>query len=450
MNSNILPALHKSGLSRSGPYLGRSERGQMAVIIAGSIFVSLLFAGLVIDVGTFWAKRRQMQTAADAGAVAARIALAEKDSSAITPAAKGSTALNGFTDGTNGVSVAVNNGPLTGAYAGNTNYVEVIVSQSQPTYFLRILGLTTMAVSARAVSGMTSAPNCLITTCSATTVPACTTGLEVKGTLNVSCGIAVDASGSSAVIDHSTAFIRAPSIGIVGDCAGCDAAHASVTPVTGTGLTADPFSSLPSPNSPLQPCNTRTGAASAHPGGGYRSLKSMPDTIDPGVYCGGILAQGPLTLNQGTYILCGGGIKVSGSTNSITGSNILLYNTSGNCASDALGQGQSYGAVLIQGAGSMTLSAATTGPYANILMFQDPAVGSSSQVNTINGGSTASLTGALYFPTTELDIGSSGTEVGSFGEIVAYDIKMTGGSLNVGNGVPTGGDALIKAYPLYE
>jgi hypothetical protein len=36
--------------------------------------------------------------------------------------------LDGFTDGKKNVTVTVNNPPLSGAYAGNANYVEVIIS----------------------------------------------------------------------------------------------------------------------------------------------------------------------------------------------------------------------------------------------------------------------------------------------------------------------------------
>jgi len=126
-----------------------------------------------------------------------------------------------------------------------------------------------------------------------------------------------------------------------------------------------------------------------------------------------------------------------------------LYNTYGNCATDAGGQGQKYSAINIQGGAQATLSAATSGAYANVLIYNDPNVPVGSAQSKLNGGSTLALTGAAYFPTTLVHIGSSGTGVASFGEMVAYQLDINGGStLNVG--APSGLSATIKAYPLYE
>ena len=88
-----------------------------------------------------------MQSAADAGAVAGADEIAIGGSStAITAAAKDAASHNGFADGgtrpgaSNTITVAVHNPPTSGPFAANSNAVQVDVSQTQPTYFMKVLG----------------------------------------------------------------------------------------------------------------------------------------------------------------------------------------------------------------------------------------------------------------------------------------------------------------------
>jgi len=118
--------------------------------------------GLAIDVGYFYDLKRRMQTAADAGAVAAAHELKRKTSdSGIIQAVYKDAALNGF-DRTRGEVITINRPPTTGSKAGNRDFVEVIITQNAPTYFMRVLGRQTVSVRARATGGLVgSAPACI-------------------------------------------------------------------------------------------------------------------------------------------------------------------------------------------------------------------------------------------------------------------------------------------------
>src|SRR5258708_16265128 len=146
---------------RTGGTVGamRGAPGQVLVIVAMGILVLRAFVGLAIDLGQFWSVRRHMQTAADAAAVAGAAAL--RRSGSPSDAATAASSTNGFANGTNDVTVTVNNPPSAGVYAGNTGYVEVIVSQPQPTYFMRVLGYTSIPVSTRSVASSVNGPACL-------------------------------------------------------------------------------------------------------------------------------------------------------------------------------------------------------------------------------------------------------------------------------------------------
>ena len=73
--------------------------------------------------------------------------------SSITAAALQDTANNGFTNGVGTVVVTVNHPPLSGSYASNNGYAEVIVSKTIPTAFMSILGVPTMTIKARSTGG---------------------------------------------------------------------------------------------------------------------------------------------------------------------------------------------------------------------------------------------------------------------------------------------------------
>ena len=77
---------------------------------------------------------------------------------------------------------------------------------------------------------------------------------------------------------------------------------------------------------------------------------------------------------------------------------------------------------------------ASSGPLNNMLFFQDRTLGNTSVKNAISGGTTAQLTGVLYFPTTELDYtGGSATNVPSVG--IVADILVFSGSSYLKDGL---------------
>src|SRR5262249_35792305 len=127
----------------------------------------------------------------------------------------------------------------------------------------------------------------------------------------------------------------------------------------------------------------------------YNLSGGATGSITEGVYCKGISVSGgsKLTLGAGTYILLGGGLNVSGGS-TVTGTGVTFFHTAGS--------GKPYGNISLSGGTYVNLSAPTTGPLAGILFYQDPAVGSATG-STFSGGTTVTLTGALYFPTTSLD-----------------------------------------------
>src|ERR1019366_4608894 len=135
----------------------RADEGQALVLTALALVVLLMMAGLGVDVGYLRYQKQQMQKAADAGALAGATALSYNGN--WNAAAVADVNANGFTatktDGsTTGVTITVNSPPKTAGdpFQNQSGYVEVIVSQPQPTFFMRVSNVYAVPVSARSVA----------------------------------------------------------------------------------------------------------------------------------------------------------------------------------------------------------------------------------------------------------------------------------------------------------
>lgn len=119
----------------------RNERAQTLVMVALMLVVLLDFLALVLDGGNLYLERRQMQTAADAGALAAAKAwcMSQADWQSVGDAYCGRNASTGYT-------ITCNTG------AGTAAPVRVTASEPVQTWFARILGsqFATVTVSAEA------------------------------------------------------------------------------------------------------------------------------------------------------------------------------------------------------------------------------------------------------------------------------------------------------------
>ena len=425
--------------------LRRLEHGQVLALVTMSIVILLGFLALAVDVGMLWSTRRYMQTAADAAAVAAAVALREGDD--VITAGRRAATHNSFTDGSSSVTVTINNPPILGPYAGNANYVEAIVEQPQPTYFLRALGYTTVDVSTRAVSGEINGPACMYSLDPTNSK----TFSESGGTSSIvaNCGLLVKSTSTDGLDVSGGGTLSASSIGVVATAYNNSSSTITPTPVTKIAPFGDPLAGVPQPT--VGTCNALTTS-----GHGYTSTGG--DTISQGTYCGGITVSGgkTLNLNPGTYVLLGGGLVVSGSSNLI-GSGVTFFNTvwtASDPSADDVGNANQYKPIVFSGGSSTALTAPSSGSLQGILFYQDRNLpsgdtGPSGPQNTISGGSGATITGAMYFPSTPLYF-SGGSSVTPLNAILIGDIINISGGTHLSSDYSTIGGSPIKSDALYE
>jgi Flp pilus assembly protein TadG len=399
----------------------RRPSGQVFLLVSIALVVLVGMAALAVDVGNLWTTRRLMQSAADAGAVAGADEIAIGGSStAITAAARDASSHNGFAHGgtrvgtSNTITVAVHNPPTSGPFAANSNAVQVDVSQTQPTYFMKVLGWSSVPVSTTAVAVTLGSGSCVYSL-----DPTQPGALTVGGTASVSsaCGFYVDSNSSSALTVGGGGAITSPLVGVVG---GTNVnGGGSTPPSTGIAPFGDPLAYVAAP--------------SYTHGSGCGSYHNTPlnGSISPGTFCGGISVSNgnTVTFNPGLYIIDGGGIKITGGT--VSGSGVTFYLT-GNTGSGS--SPATYSGVTING-GTVNLTSpcsSSGGSIEGMLFFQDRAMSpTSSNASTINGNAGSTFSGAIYFPTTSLSY--AGTTGANMFTLLVSDMLTFTGNSNVGN-----------------
>jgi len=116
--------------------LVKDESGQATVFMGLCMAIFLFgFFALAVDAGLLYREKRLVQTAADAGALAA--AAGESAGTSITASAQTAAAQNGLTLGTGKGQASVTATTLTGT--GTVGYVQVVATVHTPTVFLGLV-----------------------------------------------------------------------------------------------------------------------------------------------------------------------------------------------------------------------------------------------------------------------------------------------------------------------
>ena len=404
------------------------EAGQAILMVSIGLVFLLGILGLVVDVGYGYYLKQEAQAAVDSAVTAAATMANQNGTTCNTsvlcqtdvgcsesPTNPPSTDFdaaclyakaNGFTNTGNQkvkISAGSGNPPTVGGLTSNY-WVTATASQAMPLSFLRIIGVNSASVSAKATAALigNSFGGCIYVL-----DPAGSAAFNLVGTSNVvsTCGVWVNSTASDALTAKGGAQLQASQVNVVGGVRTTGGATITPTPTTGVSPTSDPFANLPAPT--YSGCNQ----TNLHLTGGINNLT-------PGVYCGGIQASGQAVLNfaPGTYILNGGGMSISSANVTLNGSGVFFYNTS---------NGYSFGSVVVVGGANVNLSAPTSGTYRGILLYQDRTL-SESATTAFGGGSTENLTGTVYLPNGQLDFAGGSSTTSLTMALVAKDITIVG------------------------
>jgi Flp pilus assembly protein TadG len=416
----------------------------------GSVFAFLallpILAGAVaigIETGQLYRVKRQMQSSADAAALAGALdRIAGKNSATISSTAQYEAGRNGFTNGTNNVTVTVNSPPVSGANISTTGAVEVIITKttgfSMGAVLMHWLGGSpgTFNVSARSVAAQgtttsttNSAEGCLVALVDSPTdqgvnfqnfssfASDCTivsnssaTGSGSGASVNVSNFSSASlkqiwARGTVTVQNYSSINYAA-------------AANGGTAPlVRQTSYAIDPYSGV-------GPMNLPTGSGNCDYTNFSAGSASTINVTGNKVYCGGLQVGNASTVNfsPGVYFIAGGDLFIS-SVSTVTCPSCTTTNGVAFVLTQ-LGNGTTdtgIGGVSITSDSTINLNAGSASMTykgqtfpGGILFYQDPratpgTMASSSKIFTVSSLSNATLSGAIYFPNNRIDISNIST-----------------------------------------
>jgi len=427
------------------------RRGAVVPLVAICLVAVLAFTALAIDGGLLLCDRRNIQEAADAAALAAAIDLYNNSatyngldgSGSAATSAKKTAADNGYTDGTNNVTVKVNIPPLSGPYTGKASYAEVIITMQQQRYFSTLIGTGNIPVKARAVA-IGAAPGTegngiLVLKASGSN----TMQASNNGNINVTGGnIVVNSSDKDAInISHSGNIqaddikahgpAESPNPGGYSSSTGRVIVNNSPYKVqAGASVVGDPLSTLAAPSTTglanYGSVSLNVSGTNPVPQGTFtygKSTSTTAFTLYPGNY------SGDFTINDGNashvYTLSSGVYYFSG--------NVTFSNFAGTCTDAGLGVclfiTNGKGLTLSSG-GTLSLSTISSGTYANYpVIFLDH--GDSANV-TLSGAGSITATGVLYFPSTNMLTLSNTGNINLTGNLITYAMNLSNtGNLNV-------------------
>lgn len=404
-----------------------SEAGQAIVLIAITLLAMLMMVGLAIDAGQLYSARRSMQEAADAAAYAGSVTRYQggNETDGWNAAAADATR-NGFTNGVDGTTITIQR-PLTAPY-NTSDYIEVVIQRNVRTSLVPAEAAIT-SVTVHAISGAEPFNNeyALIALDRNPTVDALTSGPTANITLRGG-GIMVNSSGTPAASSSTPTGSWTISCTAANPCQVDVAGTASGTfpaanpaayyngAFTGRPQIADPFAGYPKPS---------TNGMTTDPAG----FGTGNDTLRSGIYT---TALSNKKLCHGIYVLKAG---VSGSldtdttstdpsTGQVCDGKVFIFNTLTNYPST----GGTCGAISIAGNFEIdSLRPMTTGTYAGMLIYQDPAC----TATMLLAGSAAEMdvTGTIYLPNAQFRLTGHAEVQG--GQIIAKTIDLGNGEVDL-------------------
>ncbi len=371
--------------------LARCRSGNFASVFA--LLAPLLFglAGGAVDFLAYEQQRDALQNAADATALAAanEAAVHKWSQEAVQSVAESFVQANlGDKSNVDTATYAVIATPNE-----KERTIDVTISMDHHPYFFLgyFTGSPQIAVNASAkLSGET---------------PVCLLALDdfPAGTMSIGGTSSISAKGCAAYSNsHSPIGLFVSDTSLLDTAFTCTAGgfrgplgSYKPAPTVDCPLMIDPLAGRPLPT--VGPCDFTNF-----------TVKKTAQTLNPGVYCGGVLIQtkAVVTLNPGVYIIKGGQLKTTG-LGTLQGKGVTIYFT---------GTGAS---MALDGTSTVSLEAPSTGPTAGLLLFQDPAMPLTQY--EISSKLASKLLGTIYLPNGELIINANNkiAEASAFTVIVA-------------------------------
>jgi Flp pilus assembly protein TadG len=375
--------------------------GNVAIIFGLAFLPMMMMLGATVDYSRATITKSRLQQAIDAAVLAGGVD---------QTASRDATALRVFTTNLGSQYGSQYSGATaTFSVEANGNYSGA-ASASVPTAFMKIAHVDTIAVGAKAMTALAQVPVNGNTKCIIALNLSATKAIDdsASSAMNApKCIVQVNSNNATAVNLSGSAKINSAENCIVGGVKTSGTAAMNPARDAVCGAMADPFASMALPS--VGPCDHTN----------YTPTNN--ETLQPGVYCGGLsISSVNVTFAPGLYIIKGGLLKPSGGS-TMTGNGVSFFLT-GNGAG-----------VSTSGGSSWHIKAMSTGYLAGFVFFLDPnAVPAKS--STLSGTSELYFEGVLYFARQELNLsgGSAAKPTAPFTAYIADTYTLSGSSnLNI-------------------
>ena len=431
----------------------KHEKGQALILIVLAIFGLVGLTGLTIDGGNAYSDRRHAQNAADAAVLAAaltKVRGGDWQTAGFDRAADNNYDNNGTTN-----IVQVVSPPVTGTYAGNPDYIQVLITSYVDTYFAGVVGINQMTNKVQAVSktklsdigplfdgeamvALSPDDEHALNTCGNPNVDVQNSGIFV----NSSHDCAMYANGNvSFEVDTAYSVVNSSD-------PECENGNPSVTgPVVGGAEQIDypPDIFIAAPTIQCTGTGSYDSATNTFQPGNYNSITINPNgdyTFAPGNYCinGDVKFnnQGNITANYVSMRMDSGDFQINGGTD-FTADNFIFYatgtadgihfNGGGTITTTNTTYYLESGGVEFNGNVQNTLSAPSSGPNANMLIYLP--YGNTSGID-ITGNSDSTIQGTILGVSSHVRVGGNSDGLALNSQIVGYTVEACGNSfLNI-------------------
>ncbi len=447
-----------------------TDRGQVLIIFVFAIVGLIGMTGLAVDGSNIYSDRRHAQNAADTAALTGALVKVKEQKAMyehpgdhvgwgdctdlVTPSKCGAIIKNatlnralenGYDGNLTDSTVEVHIPPIEGPYADCsssaykcTDYIQVIISTNVNTFFARVLGVGQLHNRVSAVARSQFKPSGVLYDGSALVAldpgQECTSSAEMY------------TSGSSTVkLIGSGIFVNSDCPVAFKEESGCIdmefydkngvLLYPTYDPVTGQIINTGTLQGVPGAGShtascPTAPTLNTTGVQQQFPPEeifdqpaecGQTPLHSTPDAdgfthIYPGHYTGAQFPPGndDARLDPGVYCV-DGLVKITNPKTDIEGYDVMIYIKPG-------------GGFSLTG-GDVKLTAPTTEPYKGYVIYVAPNYSTGTPALCKLVGTTASeVTGVIWAPYCDVEIGGGSEPQGYNAQIIAYNIKIVGTS----------------------
>ncbi len=399
----------------------RDSKGGVLVTYGLALPALLGFVGVGAETGTWYVAKRDLQTQADAAAIAAAWQVAYEQDDQVIPVALGEAVRNGFED-TDETDYTVLNPPTSGPNAGNTNAVEVILRERHNALFSVLVDAEGASIASRAVAEIDSSGEA----CALALNPSVESAMKNTGNSDLnspSCTLAANSKAHNAVNFGGSATINIESVWSAGGFVDTTNATLGKPAKTNMWPIDDPYADVdptPPAGCDINAKQNLNGAMTYDPGGDGKMTFCKDISITNGA---------AVDFKPGTYYIKDADLSIQGGTVTCSlcetgGDGVTFVFTAKDPASTS-----NIGSISINGGASVTLNAPSAGDYKGLLFFQDQAAPKASNNKaSLNGGADTVLNGAIYFPNNEVQWAGNVGLTAACTLIVADTVNFTGDS----------------------